>query len=345
MKLIDQPDYIAARLKHQIAGNKAVLAAYRIGRLSEHGRRISRIVESEQKELEEQLRALTELSNKYDPNQPRVPSGNSDGGQWTDGGAGGVDPITTGSTLGAASSQPSSWLQSTVRQVNREIPLRSAVTNPVLRSATTLLSFLKTPELEYPIDQAIAQFNAIAIDDDPTAIPIISSRARAFTNDDSDTKTWASVRKADIGEVSKVCQHYFTVQTQTDIAAFAAGSVSNYTDAGAYRTRVHKILERQINSMFSPALQAEYVLWDALAEAPDNTAATRGNKHTLELDVFEKVNDDLVCIYDIKTGKRNFTSKRMSQLSHAVAKKYPGVKNFFTIQIRPSADAIIRGPQ
>lgn len=33
-------------------------------------------------------KAFPTLARKYNPNQPRVPAGNSDGGQWTDGGAG-----------------------------------------------------------------------------------------------------------------------------------------------------------------------------------------------------------------------------------------------------------------
>jgi hypothetical protein len=37
-------------------------------------------------------------SVKYDPDQPRVPAGNSDGGQWT-GGHGGLFPLRAGSLL------------------------------------------------------------------------------------------------------------------------------------------------------------------------------------------------------------------------------------------------------
>lgn len=36
--------------------------------------------------VETKLQALSDAVNKYDPNQPRVPAGNPDGGQWTDGG-------------------------------------------------------------------------------------------------------------------------------------------------------------------------------------------------------------------------------------------------------------------
>ncbi len=40
--------------------------------------------------LQDETRSLRRLlARKYNPNQPRVPAGNSDGGQWTDGGGGG----------------------------------------------------------------------------------------------------------------------------------------------------------------------------------------------------------------------------------------------------------------
>ncbi|MFC5421999.1 hypothetical protein ACFPOB_20770 [Bosea eneae] len=46
--------------------------------------------------LKAQARLLRhELARKYNPDQPRVPAGNADGGQWTSGGGGG-DPTLTG---------------------------------------------------------------------------------------------------------------------------------------------------------------------------------------------------------------------------------------------------------
>jgi len=40
--------------------------------------------------------ALRRIFHKYSPDQPRVPAGNSDGGQWTSGGGGSVAPRSTG---------------------------------------------------------------------------------------------------------------------------------------------------------------------------------------------------------------------------------------------------------
>ena len=42
--------------------------------------------------VETKLCALRDTVKKYDPNQPRVPAGNPDGGQWTDGGGGSTRP-------------------------------------------------------------------------------------------------------------------------------------------------------------------------------------------------------------------------------------------------------------
>ncbi|PSH67896.1 hypothetical protein CU102_17020 [Phyllobacterium brassicacearum] len=61
MNTVDTPEYAILRLKDQIAGNKAVLAAYRLGRPSERSLRVYRHVEMEQAQLEEDLRLL-ELS-------------------------------------------------------------------------------------------------------------------------------------------------------------------------------------------------------------------------------------------------------------------------------------------
>jgi hypothetical protein len=253
MNVFDTPEYAILRLKDQIAGNRAVLAAYRLGPLSERGLRVYRHVEMEQAQLEEELRLLElgTLDNKYDPNQPRVPAGNSDGGQWTDAGGsgGGIDPITTGATATTTSQGTGSWVREAKPQARQIIR-----TNPAMRSAAALYESLKSPPIEYPLDQAVEHYNAVAATDDPYTIPIISARARAFANGGADAKTWASVREADIDEVSKMCPHYFTVQTQTDMAAFAAGAVSDYKNPGAHGTGVHKILEHQITLHSIPNL-------------------------------------------------------------------------------------------
>jgi hypothetical protein len=129
MSIFDTPEYAILRLKDQIAGNRAVLAAYRLGPLSERGLQTYRFVEMQQAQLEEELRLLelSRLDNKYDPNQPRVPAGNSDGGQWTDSGGSGAgigvspqgnlpDAIARPRTTASQSTCDISWQQRHARR-------------------------------------------------------------------------------------------------------------------------------------------------------------------------------------------------------------------------------------
>jgi hypothetical protein len=81
------------------------------------------------------------------PDQPRVPAGNPDGGQWTDGGGGvgssrpnSIDPINTGSTsarpraipvnsttASGSLTQGGSWIGATLRPFIKKIPGAAAI--------------------------------------------------------------------------------------------------------------------------------------------------------------------------------------------------------------------------
>jgi hypothetical protein len=135
------------------------------------------------------------------------------------------------------------------------------------------------------------------------------------------------------------------VQTQTDIAAFVAGPVSAYKNPGAHGTGVHKRLEDQINPAFNPELVAELVLLKPMIGVDADKykeVYVPGTEDTVELDIYERVSKDLVCIYDIKAGKKGLFPGRMSELAESVARKYPEIKWFFVIQIRPSPGVIGR---
>ncbi|WP_083239113.1 hypothetical protein [Methyloceanibacter superfactus] len=61
--------------------------------------------------VETKLCALRDAVNKYDPNQPRVPAGHPDGGQWTDtgGGTGGRLPRGPGTLLDVDDGPSEGW--------------------------------------------------------------------------------------------------------------------------------------------------------------------------------------------------------------------------------------------
>ena len=62
----------------------------------------------------------------------------------------------------------------------------------------------------------------------------------------------------------------------------------------------------------------------------------RGQKGSIRVDVYEKVNDESVCVYDIKTGRRGLSYKRIKEIAAAVAEKYGKEARFIIIEIRPT---------
>jgi hypothetical protein len=62
--------------------------------------------------------SLTTLLAKYSPDQPRVPSGNADGGQWTSGGAGSSGDEEGDQELLPENARPASFLRRTPTRIN-----------------------------------------------------------------------------------------------------------------------------------------------------------------------------------------------------------------------------------
>jgi hypothetical protein len=62
----------------------------------------------------------------------------------------------------------------------------------------------------------------------------------------------------------------------------------------------------------------------------------RGQTGSIRVDVYEKVSDDLVCVYDIKTGRRGLSYARIQEIAAAVAEKYGKEARFIIIEIRPT---------
>ncbi|WP_271894783.1 hypothetical protein [Candidatus Phyllobacterium onerii] len=346
----DSPAY--HKLLWQIRANDSRLRTPKRGCSAAQAKQDHLLLQQKQDFLYKQLEFLDELDLflKFDPDQPRVPPGNSDGGQWTNG-QGGIDPITAGATLAHSSSSPQSgsWIKRTEQlglQIDRETPLRAIVrNNPVIRSATALLSFLKAPELEYPLADAVAQYNAIAAADDPYVVPILSLRARQFSKGDSDTKIWASVRKADMDTVSKFCPRYWTIQTIADSVASTMGPIGSYGTPQNYGTQFHLRAANMVNGLGDSTLKAELFLMAPLAGTPSDYYRQEvgiREKGSLGLDVHETVRNDLTCIYDFKTGIKELDLARMGVFAHSTAKTFPKTEEFFVIQIKPSAGSIRR---
>jgi hypothetical protein len=229
------------------------------------------------------------LARKYDPNQPRVPAGNSDGGQWTSVGGEGGD---------------SESFEDLVQPAFAPAPIIVGI-----QAALTLFAALSA--LNSRNSRAILEFNARGIDRGADGTPDFAA-SRLLSRD----------------EVDNECPRLSEVQQRTD---FAAASVdrSDYARPSEYGTAIHTRLAAQIKALDDPNFRAEISL---LKEAP----ARYGMPDSIRIDIYERVGNGTVCVYDIKTGKEGLSIARFTEIATRVLKIFPETTRIIISEIRPT---------
>lgn len=161
------------------------------------------------------------LARKYDPHQPRVPAGNSDGGQWTSIGSEGSD---------------SESLEDLVQPV-----FAPAIPPAIAAVEAALALFAGLSALNSRNSRAIFEFNARGYDRD------------------GDLSDFASSRLLTRDQVDIECPRLNEVQQRTDFAA-ASVNRSDYARPSEYGTAVHYQLKTQIDNLDDPNFRAEISL-------------------------------------------------------------------------------------
>jgi hypothetical protein len=316
------------RLRWHISANELQLKALKLTPPNSLRSRQFRQLEHERALLEAELRLQGEIDllRKYDPDQPREPAGIPEGGQWTDGGQ-------TGNGGQNFSKPTTSPLRNAVRTIS---PFLRRL--PEVGPLISLIQLLDNPEFAYPIEEALDQYNSAVANKDKDSIPSITFRARAFEVANSPQRVFASMKELTQDEARRLCPRYMTVQTQTDIAKFAAGPLSAYKNRSTYGTAIHSHLQRQIETINDPDLKAEQSYMKYIGEVTNGSypkgEVTRGIKGSLRIDVLEKASPELVCVYDVKTGPTRLGLSRIKEISYAVTKNF-GESGFTIIEMRP----------
>lgn len=330
------------RLRWHISANALQLKALKLAPPNSLRSGQYRQLEYERALLEAELRLQGEIDllRKYDPDQPRKPAGTPEGGQWTDGGQTGNGGSIEGSRQNPSKPTASPW-RGAVRTVS---PFLRKL--PEIGPLISLIQLLDDPEFAYPVEEALDQYNSAVANKEKDSIPSITFRARAFEVANSPQRVFASMKELTQDEARRLCPRYMTVQTQTDIAAFAAGPRSAYKSPATYGTAVHTHLDHQIQEMNDPDLRPEKSYMKYREEMPYGSyrygEVTRGRDDSLRIDVLEKVSPELVCVYDIKTGPTRLSQSRIKDISYAVAKNF-GESGFTIIEMGPGPGASIKG--
>jgi hypothetical protein len=269
----------------------------------------------------------------YDPNQPRVPAGHDDGGQWTRGAYGadaGVPrddanappvrlafvPVLGAAVAGAA-----------------ETTAGVAAAAAIARAAAAVVGF------------AAGVFTARSQRESTDQQPAFEFRAYRFTKygDDPNGKIdFSATTRVSPQEIEQNCRAVADVQGYTDKAAEAVNArelkerkrLSNRE----YGTAVHKDTKDQVDDLKLTGrnpydLSAERTF---LKGAPE----TYGTKDAVRVDIWEPRRDiKTICLYDPKTGdspRTIISPARAAELAeHSFAKGYT---RLYIIEIRPTVE-------
>jgi hypothetical protein len=278
----------------------------------------------------------------YDPNQPRVPAGHSDGGQWTAGG-GGVQPPSSSEEIDkeiARIMRDPDALRHT-RGMDAASDLRDANSDLSDRERPQLAQFSpnRLPSRPGLIGALLGLFAALSARNSPTQRATFDFNAREFLRDPLGELDRANVRQLNQSEVGNVCKKLADVQARTDRIASAVRANAPYLSASQFGTAVHAHLAQEINeprrpdgSPKDPNYRAEVSYWKMREDD------AYGRKDSIRIDVLEHAGRRLVCVYDIKTGKSRrsgLSLERMLEIAKNVLGAYGDVERIIITEVRP----------
>jgi hypothetical protein len=268
----------------------------------------------------------------FQPDQPRVSAGNPDGGQWTDAGG-------SSSTL----TQPV--------YMRREDPFFNpwalggggAGTGAGALMAPFLLREGGRSTGLLPAEDAVAEYNRLTNQRDPTVKPVLLFRPKDWGPDDQlqpGKRVKATVQLLNQNEVKQYCPEIGIVQSLANQAVKQAGPRSNYETPWLFGTAAHTNLKNLATANYPSILRAErsYLKFaeEVTLEVIDDLK-NYGLKSTIRIDLLGPEQNSRVCIYDFKTGRAGISIPRAEELRNTVQKHYPHIEDIVIVEVNPDA--------
>ncbi|MDR6632995.1 hypothetical protein J2X72_001779 [Phyllobacterium sp. 1468] len=286
------------------------------------------------------------ILRKFHPDQPRVPAGNPDGGQWTDGGGGSRpgsnDPLSPART-DFSGTKPGINPGALINPVPTSKPgslfgrgAGPAIVGQLLRhlldSDPLDSSFKGTP------DEAAERYNWLLQNAPKTIVPALQFTPHEFEAGQG-PKPQPVVVPLLREQVEGACPLYGAVQKEANLATQEAIKRGNYRSASEFGTEVHTIMKDYILAKYPESLIPERSYLKYAQEIKDNNYSQDGVRYglagSLRLDVLEDVGNGVVCVYDLKTAKSGLTPARMREIGQSVHKNFKVVKRIIIIPIQP----------
>jgi hypothetical protein len=187
----------------------------------------------------------------------------------------------------------------------------------------------------------------------------VYERANTETGAGANTEPFVRVDELTDEQLGKICEKYGKVQEFTDVAAEKARAEGKRWSPQSFGTSVHARVACEVNGMTNdgtkcrspsdpenPNFLAELSAVKAKAEEqnaslPERDAALPNPDAkpryggTIRVDVLEKASEDMVCVYDIKTGNAGLTLARIKEIIGSVFKHFKSINKIVIAQVRP----------
>jgi hypothetical protein len=292
------------------------------------------------------LRITEDILRRYHPDQPRVPAGNPDGRQWTDGGGESGPAISdrpSPTKIDSSGTKPGISSGAAVKPVPTPKPgaLFGRGAGPALGGQTLRQLLDSDPfnsSFKGTADEATDRYNWLLQNAPKDIVPALHFTPHKFEVGQG-PKLQSVVVPLLREQVEAACPLYGAVQTEANLATQEAIKRGNYRSASEFGTEVHTIMKEYIISKYPESLIPEQSYLKYAEEVDDRRyrehGVRYGLKNSLRLDVLEKVGNGVICVYDLKTGKSGLSSARMKEIGQSVHKNFGMVNRIFIIPIQP----------
>lgn len=314
---------------------------------------------------ETKLLRVRHLMRKYDPNQPRVPAGQGGGGQWSPAGGGNDSSSQTQQrtlldgggevlTLRIRSGRNEGDEQHRVITPDGDSRLfensgdtqtvRDGQTGEILSRGTFLGASAPPEATVQPVFLPFVVVPAVAATLEAAAFLFIYLRAReprfgkapgtTALRYDFETDVDKKYPLIWVGPVSQTtlnqaCPLNRKVQAVTNEAAKRLRALNPHLDNTRLGNLIHYDIARTFNNLNYLGVHVE------LSLDRSGGKAHYGKKDTVRLDLFELTPDNMVCIYDYKTGNEELTPTRALLLTRIAKARFPQSKGIIMIQVKP----------
>lgn len=130
--------------------------------------------------------------------------------------------------------------------------------------------------------------------------------------------------------LDQFCPHSEEVQAVTDEATRRLTAANPNLDKTRLGSLIHLDIGKTFKARGYPEIKVEYSL-DRASGKP----ARYGAGDSVRLDLYELAPDQMVCVYDPKTGKEGLRPERAVDLARIAKRNFPTSRGIIMIQVRP----------